>query len=265
MEGAAYSLNHVEGCTHGCLYPCYAYLMKKRFGKFKDYKDWREPRVVENSLELLEKELGKLKGRIESVYMCFATDLFMYKQKEIIGLSLEIIKRLNKEGIKVVTISKGIYSSGLTDKKIFGADNEYGSTVVSLSEDFRKKYEPFSASVNDRIKSLKKLHDAGLKTWVIMEPYPTPNIIKQDISEILEKISFIDEVFFGRMNYSKLVTDYKGYKSFYNYNVLKVMDFCGKKGIKCHIKTGTLDKNQLNLDYLNYPPAFKKIADKLSA
>ena len=178
MENAAYSLNHVEGCAHGCLYPCYAYLMKKRFGKFKDYKDWREPRIVENSLELLEKELEKLKGKVESVYMCFATDLFMYKQKEVINLSLKIIKRLNEEGIKVVTISKGIYPHELTDKKVFSVDNEYGSTVVSLSEEFRKKYEPFSAPISDRIESLKKLHNTGLKTWVIMEPYPTPNIIK---------------------------------------------------------------------------------------
>jgi len=42
------------------------------------------------------------------------------------------------------------------------------------------------------------------------------------------------------------------------------MDFCGEKGIKCHIKKGTLDKKQLNLDYLNYSPAFKRVADKLS-
>jgi len=238
--------------------------MKKRFGKMKDYKDWREPRIVENAMELLEKELAKFKGKIKSVYMCFATDLFMYKQKEIIDLSLEIIRRLNRERIKVITISKGIYPEELADKKIFSGKNEYGSTVVSLSEDFKKKYEPFSAPMKERVKSLKELHNKGIKTWVIMEPYPTPNIIKQNIEEILEEISFVDEIYFGRLNYSGLVSKYKDYKSFYNYSALKVIDFCGNRGIECHIKSGTLYRKQLDADYPDYPPVLKRMADNLS-
>jgi len=39
-------------------------------------------------------------------------------------------------------------------------ENEYGITLVSLNEKFRNKFEKYSSSYEDRIASLKKLHDA---------------------------------------------------------------------------------------------------------
>ena len=59
VEYGDYTINHVEGCSHGCLYPCYAMMLKKRFGVIKDYNDWLEPKIVGNALELLEKEIPK--------------------------------------------------------------------------------------------------------------------------------------------------------------------------------------------------------------
>ncbi len=47
---------------------------------------------------------------------------------------------------------------------------------------------------------MKALHDAGCKTWVSIEPYPTPNLINQRLDELLEKISFTDKIIFGRTN-----------------------------------------------------------------
>ena len=63
---------------------------------------------------------------------------------------------------------------------------EYGITLVSLNEEFRKEMEPNTAIFSDRINALKKLHNAGCYTWVSIEPYPTPNIIDQDLALILD-------------------------------------------------------------------------------
>lgn len=244
VEYASYALNHAEGCSHGCLYPCYAMMLKKRCGKIKNYQEWRQPKIVANALELLESELAKLKHKIDHVFLCFATDPFMYQVKEVQDLSLKIIERLNKEGIRVVSISKGIYPEKLIKKNIYGEKSEYGSTIVSLSENFRKKYEPFAAPIKERIKALKKLHDAGLKTWVSIEPYPTPNIIKQNVKEILEEVSFVDKIVFGKWNYNELIGYFKDYKNFYNKTAQEVMEFCEKKGIAVHIKEGTMTENK---------------------
>lgn len=62
VEYADFCLNHVEGCSHGCIFPCYAMQMSKRFGKTKNYQDWIKPKLVENALELLDKEIPKYKN-----------------------------------------------------------------------------------------------------------------------------------------------------------------------------------------------------------
>lgn len=258
VEYADFGLNHVEGCSHGCTYPCYAMLMKKRCGIIKNYQEWIKPKVVSNALELLETEIPKYKKDIKSVYLCFATDPFMYKQNEVIDLSLKIIKRLNQDNIKAVTISKGVYPKILAKKNIYGEDNEYGSTIISLSEKFRKVKEPFATPISKRIKSLKFLHDKGLKTWISMEPYPTPNFINQDINEILEKISFVDKIVFGKWNYNVFTSYFKNYKAFYNDCAYKVIKFCRKKGIEYHIKEGTIDREYFE-ESENYTNSYERV------
>lgn len=75
-------------------------------------------------------------------------------------------------------------------------------TLISLNELFRQQYEPHAAPYKDRIDCLRTLHDKGVKTWVSIEPYPTPNIIDQDFQEILEAVSFVDKIIFGKLNYN---------------------------------------------------------------
>ena len=77
VEYGDYTMNHVQGCAHGCLYPCYAYMLSKRFGKVKSREEWCNPKLVENTLELLDTEIPKLKNKIRSVQLCFTTDPFM--------------------------------------------------------------------------------------------------------------------------------------------------------------------------------------------
>lgn len=241
VEYADYGLNHVEGCTHGCTYPCYAMMLKKRCGKVGSYQDWTQPKIVENSLELLDKEIPKLKGKIKEVFLCFATDPFMYQITEVENLTLEILERLNRAGIKSVVISKGLYPEELVDKEKYHPENEYGSTIVSLDDDFQKKFEPFASPLKERVKALKKLHDAGLRTWVSMEPYPTPNVVQQDIRQILEEISFVDKIVFGKWNYNKTTNAYFGSKDFYNSMAQEVLQFCSRHDIDVHIKDKTID------------------------
>jgi len=239
VEYADYCLNHVEGCSHGCKYPCYAYMMKKRCGVVKTYEDWCKPKIVSNSLELLDKEIPRYKDKISFVHLCFATDPFMYGNEEVGGLSLKIIDRLNQSDIRCTSLTKGVYPDELSGRNGYSKNNEYGITLVSLNEEFRKEYEPNAAPFKERIKSLEGLSKKGFKTWVSIEPYPTPNIIKQNLAEILEAISFVDKIIFGRFNYNALVSRFKNHKEFYNSLADAVVRFCRKRKIQWHIKEGT--------------------------
>ncbi len=238
VEYADFCLNHVEGCAHGCNFPCYARNMAKRFGR-KD-SEWTKPKLVGNALELLDKEIPKYKDKINFVHLCFMTDPFMYKHPEVTNLTLKIIEKLNKNNIKCTVLTKGIYSKVLTNKKKYGSLNEYGITLVSLDNNFKKKFEPDSAYYLGRINSLKYLHDEGLKTWVSIEPYPTPNLDEdQDMLKLLNKIKFVDRIVFGKLNYNVKSSQFKDNVTFYEDCTKQVIKFCRKNNIKYHIKEGT--------------------------
>lgn len=238
VEYGDYTINFVHGCAHGCKFPCYAFAMKKRFGQIKTYADWLKPYLVSNTLEILDREIPKLKDKIKSVQLCFTTDPFMYGYPEIEKMSISAIKKLNKNGIKCTVLTKGTLPEELVkcSKK-----NEYGITLISLNEEYRERIEPGAASYADRLASLRKLHDKGCKTWVSIEPYPTPNLIEQDLNEILESISFVDKIIFGRTNYSTDVTrGYPEHKHFYNERAAEVIQFCKEHKIKYYIKEKTI-------------------------
>lgn len=237
VEYGDYTMNHVLGCSHGCLYPCYAYLQKKRFGNVKSYEDWCEPAIVENTLDLLDEELPKFKSKIQMLHLCFTTDPFMYQYKEVQDLSIAAIRKINVAGVKCSVLTKGILPMELVS---LYKENEYGITLISTNEAFRKQIEPGSAPWKKRLLALRDLHDAGCKTWVSIEPFPTPNILIQNLQELLDEVSFVDRIIFGRMNYNTEVTAYANYKQFFNDKSKEVINYCTERGINYHIKDGTI-------------------------
>ena len=238
VEYGDYTIKFVQGCAHGCKYPCYAFSMKKRFGQVKTYEEWLKPYLVSNTLELLDREIPRLRNKIRSVQLCFTTDPFMYEYPQIEQMSLATINKLNHAGIKCTVLTKGILPEILSE---CSEQNEYGITLISLDENYRRKVEPGAAPYEERLRALRRLHEKGCKTWVSMEPYPTPNLINQDLREILEAVSFVDKIIFGRTNYSREVTSgYPAHKKFYNEKAAEVIRFCEGYKIAYHIKEKTI-------------------------
>ncbi|MBE5954959.1 MAG: radical SAM protein [Lachnospiraceae bacterium] len=238
VEYGDYCMNHIECCPHNCSY-CYAYMLKRRIGKVHSRYEWAKPRLVINTLSLLEREIPRLKNKIDTVQLCFATDPFPYGgYPEITEMTIDAIAMLNNAGIKCSILTKGVLPVGQLAS--LSRENIYGITLISLDEEFRKQVEPGAAPVAERLASLKALHDAGCMTWVSIEPYPTPNVHSQNLHELLEAIKFVDKIVFGRWNYSKEISTYPYHKEFYNEAANYVLEYCRVNGIACHIKEGTL-------------------------
>jgi len=270
VEYGDWTINHIIGCMHGCRFPCYAMRMAQKFGWVKNYEDWRMPRIAVNAMELLEKEIPKYKNEIDFVHLCFMSDPFMYDFEkddllpEVKELTLRIIERLNKEGIRVTTLTKGFYPDEILDEKRFLRTNEYGITLVSLDNKFKEKFEPFSAPYEKRIESLMKLAKAGLETWVSIEPYPTPELDKtaDDTGTLLEKVKFVNKIIFGKLNYRRLNHNsgpsqvWENNHDFYRKKAQEIIDFCKKKDIEYHIKFGTplSKKNTIDIFKNNHTP-----------
>ncbi len=175
----------------------------------QSYDHWVRPYLVSNTLEILDRAIPRLKRRIKSVHLCFTTDPFMYGYDEIEQMSLAVIQRLNEAGIECKVLTKGFLPQALAD---LSSRNEYGVTLISLDERYRSR----------------------------VEPYPPPNLIGQSLDEILEAVAFSHTIIFGRTNYSKEASAYRTHKEFYNRQAQKVIDFCTARGIRYHIKDGTM-------------------------
>ena len=78
--------------------------------RVKTYEDWLKPYLVSNTLEILDKEIPRLKDKIKSVQLCFTTDPFMVGYPEIEKMSLDVIKKLNAAGIKCTVLTTVSYT-----------------------------------------------------------------------------------------------------------------------------------------------------------
>lgn len=262
VEYGTWGVNHVQGCSHGCLY-CYACSEAKAHGRVRSYEEWCKPKVVANAVEQIRRELARKRTPIDRVHLCFATDPFMWDSatgsaySEIADMTLEIMKSLNNQGIPVTLLTKGIYPK--LDLSGLHPDNQYGITAVSLGEEFRATWEPNTPSVSNRIEALRVLSEAGARTWVSIEPYPTPNIdpTAPDVIDLLSKLEFIDKFIFGRLNYTSAVTQYlnKVDASFYARIAADVRAWCAERDKPLHIKHRTplydpVTKTILAVDYV---------------
>jgi DNA repair photolyase len=228
-------INHVLGCSHGCRYPCYAFLMARHHGRVSDYAQWCRPRIVGNALALLNRELAGKRVLPPEVHLCLTTDPFMVGQPEVGEMSLAIIERLNRSGIPCSLLTKGRLPAELADRRRFPCDNTHGISLVSLDEGFRREWEPGAAPYAERIAALRQLHDAGRRTLVHIEPYPTQSITVQDLPEILAEVGFVNHIYFSGWNYNPRVPRDRAAEAFYHQQRSTVRSFCARHGIECKV------------------------------
>lgn len=221
-EYAPLATNPYRGCGHKCAY-CYvpAVLRMKR----QDFDGGAYPRP--NFLAQLRKDAAKYQaaGIAEQVMLSFTTDPFNPYDTSLTGPAIETLK---EHGLAFCTLTKG-GSRALPFIDLFRPDRDaFASTLTSLDDAFSLKWERGAALPGDRIATLRQFHEAGIFTWVSLEPTLSTESSLQIIRETHE---FIDLYKIGRANYLPMTntTDWESYTH-------RIIDLCQALGVRHYIK-----------------------------
>jgi DNA repair photolyase len=195
-EYSELAANLYSGCDHGCVY-CYAPLATR---KKRDTFVLSKPRegvlnkFLDDAIELEERKENR------PVLLSFTTDPYQHIDLKY-QLTRDAIRILHKHKLKVSILTKGGKRSERDFDLLSSHPNlsEYGTSLVFLDEEFRKKNEPEAAPTAERIKSLKIAHSMGIFTYVSLEPVWFP----EDALKIIDLThEFVDFYKVGKLNYN---------------------------------------------------------------
>jgi DNA repair photolyase len=160
-----FTLNCYVGCSHRCLY-CYARYMKKFKERPEEWGDFVDVKV--NAPEALAKQLRKIKPPKE-VFMSSICDAWQPIEAKY-KLSRACLKLLLEAGFGVDILTKS--SLILRDLDLLSAYKtpRLGMTITTLDKGLQKVLEPYASEPQERLNTLKKAREKGIKTWVFLGP-----------------------------------------------------------------------------------------------
>lgn len=202
---------------------CYVPLVLKM--KRPDFDAGAEPRP--DFLNKLVKDARKYEaaGITEQVMLSFTTDPYHPGDN---SLTAETIAVLQEHGLGVCTLTKG-GSRALRDIHLFRPDRDaFATTLTSLDDAFSLKWERGAALPGDRIATLRRFHDAGIFTWVSLEPTLD---VESSLAIVQATHEFVDLYKIGRVNYLPMTktTDWQDY-------TLRMIDLCQRLGVTHYVK-----------------------------
>lgn len=203
-EYAPLSANPYRGCGHKCAYCYVPYAIKI------DRKLFDEGAVIRpNFRDGLLKDARKYQaaGITEQVMLSFTTDPYPPQHHDLTRWTLQT---LQEHGLAVCTLTKG-GSRALRDIDLFRpARDAFASTLTSLDATFSRKWERGAADPENRIETLRRFHNAGIFTWVSLEPTID---VEASLAIVDATHEFVDLYKVGRVNYLGITktTDWLSY------------------------------------------------------
>ncbi|MCD6545425.1 MAG: radical SAM protein [Thermotogae bacterium] len=208
IPGIDYSLNPYIGCSFACKY-CYASFVKRFYKHPENFGEFVEVKM--NAPEILEKEFPRKKpGKIVMSLIC---DPYQPVEKKY-----KITRKCLEVFLKLENISSRFQLSILTKSPLVVRDIDIlkelknvkvGFSISTDSERLRKIFEPFSPTIESRIRALRFLKENGIRTYVFVAP-----VLPMNVENLMKKLNgSTDEINVDCMNYIwKTRNLYKKYK-----------------------------------------------------
>jgi DNA repair photolyase len=236
-EYAPLAANPYRGCGHRCAY-CYVPLVTKQ-----DRKEFNQGAVVRNGghyLDHLRRDAAKYQaaGITEQVMISFTSDPYHPGDLEA-DITRECWDVLQEHGLAICALTKG-GTRALRDLDMFRPKlDAFASTLTSLDARFSRKWESGAADPDDRLAALRRFHEAGIFTWVSLEPTID---CEASLAIVDATHRFVDLYKVGQANYCKEITTETDWRSY----TLRMLDkltalqkkFYIKKDLQPHLPAG---------------------------
>ena len=200
LPSSDYVINPYVGCTHGCKY-CYASFMKRFTGHDEKWGEFIDIKSCNKKIDL-----KKISGK--NVFLSSVTDCYN-ELEEKYCITRNILEQLQYSdcNLSISTKSKLILRDIDILKKM--KNLTVSLSINTLDEKFRSDMDNAS-SINERLETLRKLHENGIYTILFMSPI-FPYITEwKEIIEISK--DFVDEYWFENLNlrgsYKKEILEY---------------------------------------------------------
>ncbi len=221
-EYAKLAANPYRGCGHQCAY-CYVPQVLKM--PRAEFDAGAVPRP--NFIRKLDSDARKYHacGITEQVMLSFTTDPYHPGDNLLTNGVLTLLKSWN---LGICTLTKG-GARALRDLHLFDPKRDaFATTLTSLDDAFSIKWERGAALPGDRIATLRRFHEAGIFTWVSLEPTLDTASSRAIIEHTHE---FVDLYKIGRANYLPMTytTDWEDY-------TLRILETVNRLEVKHYIK-----------------------------
>lgn len=180
--------NPYRGCMHRCKY-FYAHYMKdytqhkEAWGDYVDVKKIKRYHIPKNAKRIMLSSVTDPYQPIEAKYKVTRNAL-----KHLIGFS---------GTVSILTKSKLVTRDIDLFKQMEHV--EVGMSIATVDEKFRRIMEEGASPIKERMEALKKIHDAGITTYVFVAP-------------MLPKLT----------NYKEIIRESKPYVDYYMFDTLRL-------------------------------------------
>lgn len=166
-----FSLNPYQGCEHGCVY-CYARNSHTYWGYSAGLEFEQKILVKRNAATLLEEKFKNPKWKAAPFMLAGNTDCYQPVEKDL-KITRAILEVCLKYRHPVGIITKN--SLVKRDLDLLKQLSEYGLahvaiSITTLNEKLRQRLEPRTASVKQRLETIRLMADNGVPVMAMISP-----------------------------------------------------------------------------------------------
>ena len=190
VPSADFVINPYTGCQFACAY-CFASFMGRFVGESNE--NWGNYVYVKtNAIELFDKEIHRLlnKDPHPRISISTVTDPYQGVEKKYRltrGILNTFAQHEYQGRVSILTKSPMVMDDVESLKKI--ANAEVGLSITTTDDSLSRQLDAAAPLTNARLKTLQRLNDAGIRTYVFVGPFLPHMYLRPDlIDQLFAKI-----------------------------------------------------------------------------